>query len=56
MAVSTVILMDIFNNIGQTLNVAIEQQGNGWRVDMNTLETGVYFIEVGEQVYTVPKI
>ena len=46
----------VFNNIGQTLNVPVSERSNGWRLDMNALENGVYFIEIDGQVYTVPKI
>ncbi len=46
----------VFNNIGQFLNVPTHQQGKNWQIDFNALNTGVYFVEINNQLFTVPKI
>lgn len=46
----------LFNSIGQELAVSITPLGNGWKVDFNSLNTGIYFIGINNKIYKVPKL
>lgn len=47
---------NVFNTTGQQIKIPTYQQGNSWRLDFNTLPTGIYFVKINNHLYTVPKL